>query len=82
MKIQIPRYKGFKVGIFRISPIDDYEENRFFNFEFSHKVVNFIHMFQHRFFIFCFTDFFRNKLVSEDELKIKIKFIQTIFQLN
>ena len=32
------------------------------------------------FFIFCFTDFFRNKLLSEDE--IKIKFIQTIFQLN
>ena len=25
------------------------------------------------FFIFCFTDFFRNKLVSEDEIKIKIK---------
>ena len=36
----------------------------------------------HRFFIFCFTDFFRNKLVSEDEIKIKIKFIWTIFQLN
>ena len=32
------------------------------------------------FFIFCFTDFFRNKLGSEDE--IKIKFIRTIFQLN
>ena len=32
------------------------------------------------FFIFCFTIFFRNKLGSEDE--IKIKFIQTIFQLN
>ena len=36
----------------------------------------------HRFFILCFTDFFRNKLVSEDEIKIKIKFIRTIFQLN
>ena len=34
------------------------------------------------FFIFCFTDFFRNKLGSEDEIKIKIKFILTIFQLN
>ena len=34
------------------------------------------------FFIFCFTDFFRNNLVSEDEIKIKIKFIRTIFQLN
>ena len=34
----------------------------------------------HRFFIFCFTDFFRNKLVSEDEIKIKIKFIRTIFK--
>ena len=33
-------------------------------------------------FIFCFTDFFRNKLVSEDEIKIKLKFIWTIFQLN
>ena len=32
------------------------------------------------FFIFCFTDFFRNKLGSEDETKIK--FIRTIFQLN
>ena len=30
------------------------------------------------FFIFCFTDFFRNKLGSEDEIKIKIKFIQVI----
>ena len=30
------------------------------------------------FFIFCFTDFFRNK----DEIKIKIKVIQIIFQLN
>ena len=36
----------------------------------------------HRFFIFCCTDFFRNKLVSGDEIKIKIKFIWTIFQLN
>ena len=26
------------------------------------------------FFIFCFTNFFRNKLGSEDEMKIKIKF--------
>ena len=34
------------------------------------------------FFIFCFTDFFRNKLAAEDEIKIKIKFIRTIFQLN
>ena len=34
------------------------------------------------FFIFYFTDIFRNKLVSEDEIKIKIKFIRTIFQLN
>ena len=25
------------------------------------------------FFIFCFTEFFRNKLGSEDEIKIKIK---------
>ena len=25
----------------------------------------------HHFFIFCFTDFFRNKLGSEDEIKIK-----------
>ena len=33
-------------------------------------------------FIFCFTDFFRNKLVLEDKIKIKIKFILTIFQLN
>ena len=32
--------------------------------------------------IFCFTDFFCNKLVSEDEIKIKIKFIRTIFLLN
>ena len=32
------------------------------------------------FFIFCFTDFFRNKLGAEDE--IKIKFVRTIFQLN
>ena len=34
------------------------------------------------FFLFFFTDFFCNKLVSEDEIKIKIKFIRTIFQLN
>ena len=34
------------------------------------------------FFIFCFADFFRNKLVSDDEIKIKIKFIRTIFRLN
>ena len=31
---------------------------------------------------FCFTDFFRNKLGSEDEIEIEIKFISTIFQLN
>ena len=36
----------------------------------------------HHFFIFCFTIFFRNKLGLEDEIKIKIKFIQTTFQLN
>ena len=36
----------------------------------------------HCFFIFCFTDFFRNRLVSEDKIIIKIKFMQTIFQLN
>ena len=30
----------------------------------------------------CFTDCFRIKLESEDEIKIKIKFIWTIFQLN
>ena len=34
------------------------------------------------FFIFCFTHFFSNKLGLEDEIKIKIKFIRTIFQLN
>ena len=34
------------------------------------------------FFIFCFTNFFHNKLGSEEGIKIKIKFIQTIFQLN
>ena len=34
------------------------------------------------FFTFCFTDFFRNKLGSEEEMTIKIKFIQTIFQMN
>ena len=42
--------------------------------------LNYMGMLGHRFLIFCFTDFFRNKLVSEDE--IKIKFIRTIFQLN
>ena len=26
----------------------------------------------HRFFIFCFTDFFCNKLVSEDAIKINV----------
>ena len=31
-------------------------------------------------FIFCITNFLRNKLTLEDELKIK--FIWTIFQLN
>ena len=36
----------------------------------------------HRFLIFCFTEFFRNKLRSEDEIKIKIKFLWTIFQFN
>ena len=36
----------------------------------------------HRFFIFGLQVFFRNKLVSEDEINIKIKFIRTIFQLN
>ena len=37
----------------------------------------------HRFFVFfCFTIFFCNKLGSEDEIKIRIKFIRTIFQLN
>ena len=35
----------------------------------------------HRFFIFCFTDFFRNKLGSKDETKIEIKFIQTYFSI-
>ena len=34
------------------------------------------------FFYFLFYRFFRNKLGSEDEIKIKIKFIRTIFQLN
>ena len=34
------------------------------------------------FFYFLFYLFFHNKLVSEDEIKIKIKFIRTIFQLN
>ena len=33
------------------------------------------------YFLFC-RFFFRNKLVSEDKIKIKIKFIWTIFQLN
>ena len=46
----------------------------------ENKVITFFS--GHRFFIFCFTDFFRDKLVSEDEIKIKIKFIRTIFQLN
>ena len=32
--------------------------------------------------LFYFTDIFRNKLGSEDEIKIKIKFIRTFFQLN
>ena len=36
----------------------------------------------HRFLFFVLPIFFRNKLGSEDELKIKIKFIRTIFQLN
>ena len=36
----------------------------------------------HRFFIFCFTNFFRSKLGSDDEIKIKLKFNRTIFQLN
>ena len=35
----------------------------------------------HRFFIFCFTDFFRNKLVSEDEIKIKVVFPSILIQL-
>ena len=34
------------------------------------------------FFIFCFNDFFCNKLGWKDEIKIKLKFIRTIFQLN
>ena len=35
-------------------------------------------------FFYCFVlpIFFRNKLGLEDEIKIKIKFIRTIFQLN
>ena len=45
------------------------------------KILGHLHL-GHCFFIFCFTDFFRNKLGSEDEIKIKIKFIRTIFQLN
>ena len=36
----------------------------------------------HHFFIFCFTDFFCNKFGLEDDIRIKIKFIRTIFQLN
>ena len=36
----------------------------------------------HRFFIFCFTDFLSNRLVSEDEIKKIIKTIRIIFQLN
>ena len=34
------------------------------------------------FFYFLFYRFFRNNLGSEDKIKIKIKFILTIFQLN
>ena len=34
------------------------------------------------FFLFFVLQFFCNKLVSEDEMKIRIKFIRTIFQLN
>ena len=34
------------------------------------------------FFFFCFTDFFRNKLVSEDEIKIKIKFNWKMVRMN
>ena len=33
------------------------------------------------FFYFLFYRFFRNKLVSEDEIEIKIKFIRTIFPI-
>ena len=33
------------------------------------------------FFLFCFTDFFRNKLVSEDEIKIKTVFPSILIQL-
>ena len=32
------------------------------------------------FFIFCFIDIFRNKLGSEDD--IKLRFIQTVLKLN
>ena len=46
---------------------------------FCHNMFN--NQYGHRFFfIFCFTDFFRDKLRSEDEIKMKIKFIRTIFQ--
>ena len=34
------------------------------------------------FLSFVLQIFFHNKLVSEDEIKIKIKFIRIIFQLN
>ena len=33
------------------------------------------------FFIFCFTDFFRNKLVSEDDIKIKNKIYSDHFPI-
>ena len=33
-------------------------------------------------FYFLYTDFFGNKLGSEEEIKMKIKFIRTIFQVN
>ena len=39
-----------------------------------------IYVLGHHFFIFCFPNSFCNKLGSE--VKIKIKYIQTIFQLN
>ena len=41
-----------------------------------------VNMLRPSFFIFCFTDFLGKKLGSEDEMKINIKFIRTIFQLN
>ena len=34
------------------------------------------------FLFFVLPFFFRNKLGSEDEIKIQLKFIQTIFKLN